>query len=587
MKITIDFETLDYGIREGLGPGWPWGGCRILGCGIKIEDGDTYYETDVTKITEICEKATTIIAHNAQYEAGVLKMLGIDIKNKTIRCTKLGAKLFNNLIPDLSLEGLSQRFLGEGKESNKLLEVGHELGIFQLPEWYEDPEFYVGGDIKFAKKLKTTRSKMMNLVWENLDKIQAGSSVVADYCIKDVDLTHKLDEIWMEEVGEKIYEYYCKLINVATDMRGKGIRVDIKATYALRAAIEEELRPLERNLWEEFGVFNYNSPAQVKLWAYNQLGVRGIKGDDGKESFGKEWINANQDCKPIEKLGKIKKLDKMISFCKTIIEHEKNGRIYPQLNIMQARTGRFSCVTPNVQQIPAGKGGLSDKVRTLFLPEEGEKWCSLDFSSQEPRLQIHYAEAIGSENGHMLAEKYRLSPSMDLYTEVCSLVNDMTGIEITRKDSKIMTLALSYGMGKDKGAKALGVSVTKYQEVRKAYFKGASYLKELNTFCQERIREKGFLLTIGGRKTYNEIGYEYKALNSLIQGGAFDQTAAALIEAYDKGIVPLNTVHDEINISVSDKKEAKELQNIMENCININVPSVAEIGLGDNWAEAK
>ena len=96
------------------------------------------------------------------------------------------------------------------------------------------------------------------------------------------------------------------------------------------------------------------------------------------------------------------------------------------------------------------------------------------------------------------------------------------------------------------------------------------------------------LYTVGKRKTYNQRGYEYKALNSLIQGGAFDQTAAALIEAYyEADIIPLNTVHDEINISSGSRKTAETLQNIMENCININVPSIADIGLGDNWAEAK
>jgi DNA polymerase-1 len=241
-----------------------------------------------------------------------------------------------------------------------------------------------------------------------------------------------------------------------------------------------------------------------------------------------------------------------------------------------------------VQQIPSRDEEIAPLIRGLFLPNFNEKWYSLDFSSQEPRLQIHYAEAIGSENGKELADKYRLNPRTDLYLEACAMVRDKTKVTITRSDSKIMTLALSYGMGKAKGAKALGVSEIEYAKVRNAYFKGASYLKDLNKYCQEVMLSRGFIKTVGGRKLYNEKGYEYKALNSLIQGGAFDQTAAALIEAYYKhDIIPLCTVHDEINISAKDRKTAETLQNIMQTCININIPSVADIGEGNNWSEAK
>lgn len=588
MQIIIDFETLDYGIQSGQGSGAPWGGVKILGCGIKIEDQDTYYERDLDKIKEVCEKADTIVAHNATYEAGLIKMLGVDIKHKNFFCTQLGSKLNYNLENSYTLDYLANRYLGKKKKSNKLIDVGAEIGLFVIPEYYEDPDMYFGGDVKLLKKIKTAKNRMMNIVWESLDKIQEASDVVEEYCIEDVNLTKQLHDRLLTRLDKNIYAYYCKLINVATDMRFQGIRVDIKKTFNVRFELENKLRPLERQMWKKFGHFNYNSPAQVKLWAYNQLGVRGLKDDDGKESFGKDWVEANKNHEDVALFAKIKKLDKMISFCKTIEEHEKHGRIYPQLNILQARTGRFSCVSPNVQQIPSRDEEIAPLIRGLFLPNFNEKWYSLDFSSQEPRLQIHYAEAIGSENGKELADKYRLNSRTDLYLEACTMVRDKTGITITRSDSKIMTLALSYGMGKTKGAKALGVSEIEYAKVRNAYFKGASYLKDLNKYCQEVMLSRGFIKTVGGRKLYNEKGYEYKALNSLIQGGAFDQTAAALIEAYYKhDIIPLCTVHDEINISAKDRKTAETLQNIMQTCININIPSIADIGEGDNWSKAK
>jgi DNA polymerase I-like protein with 3'-5' exonuclease and polymerase domains len=474
MQIIIDFETLDYGIQSGQGSGAPWGGVKILGCGLKIDDQDVYYERDINKIKEICEKADRIIAHNATYEAGLIKMLGVDIKHKQFYCTQLGSKLNCNLENSYALDYLANRYLGKKKKSNKLIDVGAEIGLFVVPEYYEDPDMYFGGDVKLLKKIKTAKNRMMNIVWENLDRIQEASDVVEEYCLEDVSLTEQLHNRLLEKLDKNIYAYYCKLINVATDMRFQGIRVDIKKTFNVRFELENKLRPLERQMWEKFGYFNYNSPAQVKLWAYNQLGVRGLKDDDGKESFGKDWVEANKSHEDIALFAKIKKLDKMISFCKTIEEHEKHGRIYPQLNILQARTGRFSCVSPNVQQIPSRDEEIAPLIRGLFLPNFNEKW--------------------GSENGKELADKYRLNPRTDLYLEACAMVRDKTKVTITRSDSKIMTLALSYGMGKAKGAKALGVSEIEYAKVRNAYFKGASYLKDLNKYCQEVMADVSFIM---------------------------------------------------------------------------------------------
>jgi DNA polymerase-1 len=577
MKIVIDFETTDWGIQDGIGSGWAFGAVQVLGCGIKVEDGPTEYVTDLAKVVDVCSQADTIIAHNAQYEAGILCFLGVDISRKQFFCTKIGAKLEDNDLFDYSLDTLAITRYNEGKETNRLIEVGAQIGLYTLPENY----------LEDGKKMNTLRNKCKKIAMHNLDAIQEASPVVAEYCIQDVDLTARLHADLLKTVGEAVYAHYCKLINVVTAMRAKGIRVDIKKTYEVRSELKKALRSAERDLWCLYGHFNYNSPVQVKKWAKEHLQLSGIKDDEGKESFGKEFIEKNEDVLGVRLLGECKKLSKLESFCKTVIEHEKNGRVHPELNIMQARTGRFSCTSPNVQQIPGRDKIWAPKLRSLFLPEEGEEWYSLDFSSQEPRLQVHYAEAIGSVSGKELAQTYRLDPRNDIYTTVCEEVKRLSGVEMTRSQSKVMTLALSYGMGADKGAKALGVSVREYNKIKKAYFQGASYLKELNQYCQNKMTERGYIFTLGRRKIQTTPGKEYKALNGLIQGSAFDQTAEALIQAYDAGLLPLTTIHDEIALSSGDIKEAEKLQEIMQTCMKLSVPSVADINKGPNWGEAK
>ncbi|MCK5644531.1 MAG: hypothetical protein KAJ19_27280, partial [Gammaproteobacteria bacterium] len=536
MRLTIDFETIDEGIQASRGSAWAWKGAHVLGCGLKIDNKPAYYSTDMSEVLELVDKADTIVGHNLSYDAGILHMLGADIKKLSLRCTVIGAKLHENTATSFKLDDLAAWHLQERKSTSDLITAGERVGLYTIQKTYEDPEMYQGGKASVRKRLMTQRKKMLNLVYANLDKLQAESSVVADYCINDVELCAKLDDIWVRSVGAKQYEHYSKLINVSIAMRAKGIRVDTAKAYEVMFALREALRPLERELWDMYGHFNFNSPKQVSEWAHDKLGLKGFIEDpeEGKESFGKGWVEANIDNEAVALFAQVKKLDKLGAFCQTVLDHEINGRVHPQLNPMQARTGRFSCSSPNFQQIPSKDETYAPMLRSIFLPEEGEQWHSLDFSAQEPRLQIHYAEAIGSENGKYLAEKYRADPKTDLYIEACELIKQNSGVIISRTDAKVMTLALSYGMGAVKGARALGVNEREYKRIRNAYFKGASYLKELNQYCQDKIKSKGYLTTLGGRKTYNVGGKEYKALNSLIQGGAFDECCESLINAYYK-----------------------------------------------------
>ena len=587
MRLFIDFETVDFGFNEGLGSGWAWSGVKVLGCSIKEGTAPASYLTRTSDIVLKLGQATEIVAHNAQYEAGIMHMLGICIENTTFLCTLLAAKLIDNTRMSYTLDSLVEDNLGKRKQHDALINESIKHGLVTPPADYQDPETFEG-DSRKLKKYKTAKSKMKNLVYSQLDILQAYSPVVEEYCNSDVELTYELYNVLTQKLDMGVFKRFCKLINVTTLMRSKGVRLDIKATFALQIEMENDLRPLEKELWTKYGYFNYNSPAQVKLWSYNKLGLRGVKDKLGKESFGKEWLQLNEEHEGVNVYSRIKKLDKLISFCKSLIKYEKNGRIYPEMNIMEAKTGRFSCKNPNIQQIPSRDEKYAPKMRALFLPEEGENWYSLDFSSQEPRLQVHYAVAIGSESGKALRDKYIEDPNMDLYTEVSNMVSSMSGITISRTQSKILALALSYGMGIAKGAAMLQLSEQDYKKIRKAYFTGAPYLKDLNDFAKESITVRGYLYTLCRRKTFNEKGFEYKALNKLIQGGAFDQTAEAMIQCYEKlGTVPLSVIHDEINMSAASEDKAVAVQSIMENCVKLSVPSVADIGKGKNWGEAK
>ena len=79
----------------------------------------------------------------------------------------------------------------------------------------------------------------------------------------------------------------------------------------------------------------------------------------------------------------------------------------------------------------------------------------------------------------------------------------------------------------------------------------------------------------------------YTALNKLVQGSAADMTKKAMIDLYKQGIIPHIQVHDELDISVKDDKQVKQIIEIMESTVKLEVPNKVDYECGDNWGEIK
>lgn len=92
------------------------------------------------------------------------------------------------------------------------------------------------------------------------------------------------------------------------------------------------------------------------------------------------------------------------TFIDSITRHQHKGRIHSEIHQMRSDdkgtvTGRFSYSNPNLQQIPARNKEIKNKIRSLFIPDEGKKWGSFDYSQQEPRMVVHFAERINEVDG--------------------------------------------------------------------------------------------------------------------------------------------------------------------------------------------
>jgi DNA polymerase I-like protein with 3'-5' exonuclease and polymerase domains len=220
---------------------------------------------------------------------------------------------------------------------------------------------------------------------------------------------------------------------------------------------------------------------------------------------------------------------------------------------------------------------------------------------------VHYASLQNLYGVEDVLEAYR-----DGDADFHNIVADMA--EIPRNQAKTINLGLFYGMGKNKLQAELGVSKDRSDELFKKYHAKVPFVKQLMDNVMQRAQGSGKIRTLLGRLCRfplwepNSFGihkalsheaalaehgpgikraFTYKALNKLIQGSAADMTKKAMIELHKEGITPHIQVHDELDISIKDDKQAKHVLEIMESAVDLEVPNKVDYESGTNWGNIK
>ena len=484
-----------------------------------------------------------------------------------------------------SLNNLGRDYLGERKNETLLRAAAKEWGIDPKGEMWRLPPKYVGS-----------------------------------YAEQDAALTLRLYERLNIEIVKQelshIFDLETSLIPLMVDMREKGVRVDLDKADRVRKDLRSKVRGYKAEIKRKTGI-------EIEPWAsasvatvFDELGLEYPKTEAGSPSFTKHFLNAhpNDVAQMIVKLREFDKADS--TFIDSIMRHEHKGRIHTEFHQLRSDdggtvTGRFSSSNPNLQQFPARDPDIKKAIRGLFLPEEGEKWGSFDYSSQEPRLLVHFASSVPDRFKHNVVEtivdEYN-SGDVDLH----QMVADLAGI--SRKEAKVVNLGIMYGMGVGKLSNQLDITKEEAKELLNSHQSSVPFVKQLATMASQRAEEHGQIRTILGRKCrfhlweprtfgynkplpleeakkqYGNVGalkraFTYKALNKLIQGSAADQTKKAMADCYAQGLKPLLTVHDELCFSIENQEQADQIVQIMETGLPLNVPSKVDAELGDNWGE--
>ena len=594
-EIAIDIETKDPNIKT-KGAGWATFDGGIVGFAVAAFDQQWYFpiqhdaggNMDVGITTawmqDVLKTPATKIFHNASYDVGWLLVNGFKI-NGNIVDTMIAAAVVNENRFSFSLNSCAKDYLGEIKNETFLNEKAKEWGIDAKGELWRLPAGYVGFYAEQDAGL-TLR------LWQRL---------------KSEITKQSLNDVWDMEM---------ELLPILIDMRRTGIRIDEEKASQLKKEFKiketELLSKIKKETTIDVDIWAARSVAQV----FDRLGVdypRTPKSDE--PSFTQNWlVNCSN---PIAQLVRqAREINKFHStFIDSIQRYVHKGRIHSEINQLRSDqggtvSGRLSYSNPNLQQIPARNKEFGDKIRSLFLPEEGRQWGSFDYSQQEPRLVAHYAASV---NANFTGADDFIKSYQNEEADFHQLVADMAGI--SRTQAKTINLGLFYGMGKAKLSKELGIDKDNAERLLIKYNDRVPFVKKLANEVTNSASKYGFIRTIRGRKCrfdmwepatfgmnkamqYEEAkaiygnnirrAFTYKALNRLIQGSAADQTKQAMIDCYKAGYKPMLQIHDELCFSVNSEEDIKPIKQKMETAIeNLKVPFSVDVALGKSWGEAK
>ena len=590
--IAVDLETYDPHLMT-CGPGWATGRGHIVGVGIATEGWKGYFpirhqgggnlDEDIVlrwlRNTLASEKRD-VIFHNALYDVGWLRREGVHVGGKILD-TIVAAPLVNENRYSYSLDNLGEFYCNEKKDESLLQNAALSFGVNPKSEMYKLPSKFVGpyGEQDAALTLK---------LWQKL-------------------------KIEVQEQGlEKILDMECRLIPLLLEMRWRGVRIDEQKADDVSKKLSIEEQKLQVEIKRKYG-------AEVNLWANASLEAIFEKNKiwfprtaKGMASFQKDWLEGHEHELP-QLIVRARKLNKARTtfIDKMIKDHCFDGRIHAEAHAMRndrggTVSGRFSYSNPNLQQVPARDPEIGNLIRSLFIPEDGCQWGVFDYSQQEPRLTVHYADRMNLAGAKDAVIEYT-EKNADFHQIVADMAN------IPRKQAKTINLGLSYGMGKEKLIKELGIDDTEAEGLFQQYHNKVPFIRGLQDQCARVAMERGYIRTFAGRRCrfnlwedryertlplpYEEAqekygdnlkrSYTYKALNRLIQGSAADMTKLAMLGLWEEGIVPHLQVHDEVDISVENTEQADKIAEIMETCVKLAVPLLVDKELGSSWGETK
>jgi len=482
------------------------------------------------------------------------------------------------------------------------------------------------------RHLDLTVSSFKDIVPKGKTIADVSIPVAAHYCAEDVHVTYRLVPLLRSQLRQTpqletlLNTVELPLEAVLAQMEFLGIRLDIDYLKTLSEQLAQQLDELEKTAYELAGdSFNLNSPKQLGEILFDRLDL------DQRKTRKTKTGNYSTNAKVLDKLHGDHPIIEVILEHRTLaklkstyvdalpelvrVDEQQANRIHTDFNQTITATGRLSSSNPNLQNIPI-RTEFSRRIRKAFLPREGWRLVTADYSQIELRILAHLSQEP------ILLEAYQTG--QDVHRLTAQLLFDKEEISAEeRRLGKTINFGVIYGMGAQRFAREAGVSSLEGREFIDRY---NTRYSRVFAYLQQMKREaiaRGYVETLCGRRRYfnfesstlrklqgkppESIDLENlknlsladsqalrAAANAPIQGSSADIIKIAMVKLHqrlgDRAARILLQVHDELVLEMPHQEWSQleiSIRETMESALKLSIPLVVDIHQGENWMEAK
>jgi len=436
-------------------------------------------------------------------------------------------------------------------------------------------------------------------------KLGAAPEQHADYALELYErMSAEIDARGLRKLYETIE---LPLAGVLARMEMTGVLIDTNELKRLSDLMETEIARLTSEIHEMAGKpFNISSPQQLGRVLFEDLKLPApVKYGKGKtiSTAADVLEELAEEHEVVRKVLDYRQLTKLkgtyVDALPALIDG-RTGRLHTSFNQTGAATGRLSSSNPNLQNIPI-RTELGREIRAAFIPRPGWKLVVADYSQIELRLLAHMSRDA------VLVEAFRNGEDIHTRTaaEVMGIPPLMVGPE-DRRRAKAVNFGIVYGISPFGLSQQIGISRGEAELYIRSYFERYTGVRKFIDATIAEVRRTGVTKTLLGRerpipdmnsRNPSSRGFaERTAVNSPLQGTAADLIKLAMVhidrrlheEKYQAAM--LLQVHDELVFEAppdETQKLAAMVKQEMEQVYPLEVPLVADLGVGENWRDAK
>jgi DNA polymerase-1 len=395
------------------------------------------------------------------------------------------------------------------------------------------------------------------------------------------------------------------LTEVLAGMEDAGVKIDTYRMGEITARLADRLEELETRAHELAGEeFMLGSTQQVARILFEVLGLTsGRKGKTGYSTDSRVLRSIRGEHEIVAVIEEWREYSKLLNtYLGPLPEliSPDDGRLHTTFNQAVASTGRLSTTNPNLQAIPI-RTELGREIRSAFVTEPGHRLVSADYSQVELRILAHVSGEPKLREAFAQGE--------DIHAATAAEVLGKERAELTKDErnvAKMVNFGIIYGISAFGLSENLEIPREQAQEYIDTYLARFPLVQDFIQRTIERCTEEGYATSLFGRRRpvpelkasnrqTRSLG-ERLAVNFVMQGTAADIIKKAMVAIHlrlreeGRSSRLVLQVHDELLVEAPDV-EISAIKNILheEMCgaYPLDPPLAVEVGVGDDWNEAK